>query len=108
MKADIVQFVILWFATFGVSYTLSSLHGPFGLCEQLRVWIKKQTTEAWIVKGIECPICLSFWVSFFIAPVIFGSEITLRHIFSGAASSVGFAAVVMLLSPPADNQSWGN
>lgn len=108
MKADFVQFFVLWVATFGVSYTMSSLHGPFGLCEQMRDWVKKQTTEPWILKGIECPICLSFWVSFFICPIIFGSEITLRHIFAGVASSVGFAAVVILLSPPADDQSWGS
>ena len=110
MKADLVQFVVLWASTFGVSYTLSSLHGPFGLCEQLRGWVKKQTTEAWILKGIECPICLSFWVSFFIVPIVFGSDTSLRHLITGVASSVGVAAAIILLSPPADDSSsaWGS
>ena len=110
MKADLGQFVVLWASTFGISYTLSSLHGPFGLCEQWREWAKKQTTEAWILKGIECPICLSFWVSCFIVPVLFGSDTSLRHLITGVASSVGVAAAIILLSPPADDSSssWGS
>ena len=154
MKADLGQFVVLWASTFGIAYTLSSLHGPFGLCEKFREWVKKkppesseikecrchvckfrkwmkrkskeesvvkcflcklyewskkQLTEDWFVKGVKCPICLSFWVSFFIVPIIFWSDTSLSHLITGAASSVGIAAAIMSLSPPADEPSnWGS
>lgn len=101
---DPVDLALVWLSVFGISYTLSSLHGPFGLCEKLRSWVKKKTTEAWIVSGVGCPICLSFWVSFFIAPAVAQTRTESLLL---VASSVGFAAVVILLSPPADDSSDG-
>lgn len=97
---SVVELMMFLLATFGLSYTITSLHGPFGLCEKLRIWVKSKTTEAWITTGIGCPICMSFWVSFFITPIVartFAEDALL------IASSVGFAAVVILLSPPADD-----
>lgn len=95
---DLVELLVFWTAVFGISYTISNLHGPFGLCEKFREWLKKKTTEPWIVTGIGCPICLSFWVSFFISPAVartYTEDLLL------VASSVGFASVIILLSPPA-------
>lgn len=97
---NLVELLVFWTAVFGIAYTMSNLHGPFGLCEKLRTWVKSKSTEPWITTGIGCPICLSFWVSFFISPLVatnFRDDLLL------IASSVGFAAVVILLSPPADD-----
>ncbi len=50
--------------------------GPFNLCASLRgIFIFIFGTNSWITKGIHCPLCVGFWLSW---------------IFGTLANSVGF------------------
>ena len=45
-------------AVFGVSWTLSSEEGPGGSLDRMRSWVRPVLGQ-----GVDCPICVSFWVS---------------------------------------------
>lgn len=96
---SLTDILVLMLAVFGISYTVASLHGPFGLCKKLRTWLKKKCGDnrdhEWIASGIGCPICVSFWVAIIIV-VAFRLHLLL------IPACVGLSAVVMLLSPPGE------
>lgn len=94
-----VDFVIFLLAVFGFSYTMTDLHGPFGLCQRFRHWVRVNATQQWILTGIECPICMSFAVSIFITSG-FVSTATWGDAVLLVLSGVGFTAVIMMLAPP--------
>lgn len=94
-----VEFAIFLLAVFGFSYTMTDLHGPFGLCQKFRRWVRANTAQEWILTGIECPICMSFTVSLLITSG-FVSTATWEDAVLLVLSGVGFTAVVMMLAPP--------
>lgn len=96
----LTNMIMCWLAVFAASATLSSLDGPFGLAEKLRSSLRKHP-EKWVRNGIECAICVSFWVAPFIAGGLFTPRTTIE-IFQLWLSSVGFVAAVAWLSPPAE------
>lgn len=48
-------------ATYAVAFTQYRLDGPFGICEKIRGRFDPQQ-KTWIGRGLNCPICLSFWI----------------------------------------------
>jgi hypothetical protein len=98
----LINISVFWLAVFGVSVTISQLHGPFGLCSDLRAIVFAKTKIEWIRKGIYCPICVSFWASIpltaMLCPYLSANE------FVGVwLSGVGFTSAVKYLSPPDDS-----
>jgi len=94
--------LMCWLAVFGVSVTISTLDGPFGVCAAFRKDMQR-SAEAWIRKGVTCPICVSFWA----APVIafLFSQATPEFHSQLWLSSVGFTAAIAWLSPPATDDT---
>ena len=94
----IYHLLTCWLAVFGVSVTISTLDGPFGWCARLRKILLKHPMS-WVRHGIECPICVSFWVAPFII-VIQSLQATNLQAVPLWLSSVGFTAAISWLSPP--------
>lgn len=55
------DFLIAALAVYGLAYTIARMDGPFDLFAKLRYLAIKQDT--WYKRGIYCPICVSFWLS---------------------------------------------
>lgn len=102
MIPSISDLICIWLAVFGVSYTIAELHGPFGMCSKLRRFVRSKAIgdhNDWLRVGIGCPICVSFWIS---VPIV-GFYILDCWELLVALACVGFAATVMLLSPPGED-----
>lgn len=65
----IVEIVIFTLAVYRVSTDMAWMSGPFHVFEYFRgLIIQKFGIHSWITEGVNCPICLAFWVS---TPIIF-------------------------------------
>lgn len=62
---DLGQFIIAGLGVFGLAYAMARLEGPFGLFAAVRERAAAQRN--WFERGVYCPICLSFWVSWVVA-----------------------------------------
>jgi len=99
---DPISMVAFWLAVWGCSYTLSHLQGPFDLAVNLRRFVLQRTRPThWLATGIECPICVSFWVALFLYPLLhLRAPVDLREYVVCVLSAVGVAAAIMVLAPP--------
>lgn len=52
-------------ATYGISYAITSLEGPFSLFARIRGATANQRN--WFERGLHCVICVSFWMGLPIA-----------------------------------------
>jgi hypothetical protein len=57
-------------ATYGISYAITSLEGPFSLFARVRGATANQRN--WIERGLHCVICVSFWLGAPVALAIHG------------------------------------
>ena len=88
------ELLTCWLMTYGLSFVIALTHGPFGLCELVRYRIIRRFRHTkWIVNGVKCPVCISFWCGMIVAAWTGGD------FFSVWLSSVGFVCVVTSLSP---------
>ena len=55
-----------------LTYDFVATDGPFGIYAKIREFVKskEQTWPRWIVDGIECKFCVSFWVGFLVATLL--------------------------------------
>ncbi len=84
---DIVVFIVFSFAVYRVSTDIAWMSGPFHLFEIIRGTVMVKFGFAhWITEGVNCPICLSFWVA---SPLIYTHGIAWWLAVAGAA---GFLA----------------
>lgn len=68
-----LTFVIVVLAVYRISYMLAIETGPFGICEKWRGWVVRKAMRPgvairdlphyWIIEGVGCPNCISFWLS---------------------------------------------
>lgn len=59
-----MQIVLAILASYRIAYLVSRERGPFDLAERLRGFvIQKYGEDSWQGTGIDCPLCVSFWVS---------------------------------------------
>jgi len=94
ISLDALDVVMFWLAVWGCSYTISHLQGPFDVAVNLRRFVLQRTRPThWLATGIECPICVSFWVALFLYPL-------LQEYAACVLSAVGVAAAIMVLAPP--------
>lgn len=57
----------------GLGYTVARTVGPFGLLAWAREWIENVPgAPSWMVEGLGCPVCVSFWMTMAAAIVIGG------------------------------------
>lgn len=102
MGIDAVSLLAFWLAVWGCSYTIAHLQGPFDVAVKLRRFILTRTRPThWAATGIECPICVSFWVALLLYPLLQGTgAIQVRDYALCVLGSVGVAAAIMVLAPP--------
>jgi hypothetical protein len=55
------HFALYTFAVYFVAYTIARLDGPFDSMTWLRGKFDP-SQKTWIGRGLNCPICLSFWI----------------------------------------------
>lgn len=55
-------FALYVMAVYFVAYSIARLDGPFDLFSWLRGHIDPNQ-RTWIGRGLNCPICLSFWIA---------------------------------------------
>lgn len=96
---SLTNLIMFWLAVFGISVTMSELHGPFAVCSKIRKFIWAKTNSEWIRDGIYCPICVSFWASIPMVVVV-SPHVTVNEFIGAWLSGVGFTAAIKYLSPP--------
>lgn len=64
-------FIIGAFATYGLAWSIAHMRGPFDLFAKLHDVVGRSRL-AWMHDGIDCPICLSFWVGIPVSVVAVG------------------------------------
>lgn len=102
ISLDALDVVMFWLAVWGCSYTISHLQGPFDVAVNLRRFVLQRTRPThWLATGIECPICVSFWVALFLYPLLHDVRLFgLKEYAACVLSAVGVAAAIMVLAPP--------
>jgi len=105
ISLDALDVVMFWLAVWGCSYTISHLQGPFDIAVNLRRFVLQRTRPThWLATGIECPICVSFWVALFLYPLLHDVRLIglagLKEYAACVLSAVGVAAAIMVLAPP--------
>lgn len=87
------DYVLCWLITFGISWSIANADGPFSVFAELRKRVRKKYGEdSWQDSGINCPICVSLYIS---APV----AILMNGDVSMWLSSFGFVTLAMTLAP---------
>lgn len=64
MLAQSFTFLIAALAVYRISRMLAVEEGPFKVFTTLREW---PPHDSWVARGLECPLCVSFWVALPIA-----------------------------------------
>lgn len=63
-----LELIIITLAVYRVATDLAYMDGPFDLFSKLRgAMIERFGAGHWVAIGIQCPICVSFWLSLFTA-----------------------------------------
>lgn len=58
------QIVTVALVGVGLGYSVARTAGPFGLLALVRGWVENAPgAPSWVVEGLGCPICVSFWVT---------------------------------------------
>lgn len=55
--------VLATLATFRVAYMVVVEEGPMSVFVRWRTYIYRQYANTWIERGFNCPLCVSFWIS---------------------------------------------
>lgn len=81
-----LDLLLLILASYRMAYLIAYEDGPGALALKLRSWAHfrwSNTPHAWINDGVQCPLCLSFWI----APVL----LTLLSVWPGGGPFVVWA-----------------
>ncbi len=54
--------VITALAVYRLSYLITLEEGPFSLAARFREWVESQGWPVWVHEGVNCPLCVSFWL----------------------------------------------
>ena len=61
-----LEIVLAILATYRVASMLATEEGAFGIFQSIRERIDPQQ-ETWLGRGINCPLCIGFWVALVLA-----------------------------------------
>ncbi len=60
--------VLRMLAAYRLAYLISNERGPFDLAERLRsTVVHHYGPDSWQAEGVQCPLCISFWLAFALA-----------------------------------------
>lgn len=66
-----ISFVVASLVVYRLSRMLALEEGPFDIFMETRAWAwKRFEGKAWIQAGIQCPLCISFWLAIPIAILV--------------------------------------
>lgn len=62
-------FLVAVCATYRLAHMIAREDGPVEVFLSLRTWLHTHSSRRtrWIVAGVDCPLCLSFWLAWLIA-----------------------------------------
>lgn len=85
-------------AVYAWAYTIALLPGPFDIFSHLRGWVDGRWGEkSWQSEGINCPTCISFWLSWLGAALIWWYGIAQLDALLYTMSSCGIWGAVIFL-----------
>lgn len=62
---EVLWFALLVLAVYRVSLLLATEDGPFEVFSWFRAVFRiEYGSDDWVVKGLHCPLCIGFWLSF--------------------------------------------
>lgn len=50
-------------ATYRLAHMVAYEDGPFDILLSLRTWVALRSADTWIDRGLNCPLCSSFWLA---------------------------------------------
>lgn len=53
-------------SVYRLSYLIAMEEGPFSAAERLRSAVYTRWPDSWLDRGINCPLCVSFWLSWMV------------------------------------------
>lgn len=61
---DAITLVAVWLIIYRISTDISYMDGPADVFAHIRGWaVQKFGSQHWVAIGVQCPICISFWVA---------------------------------------------
>ena len=91
---DILIFIGITFAVYRLATDFAWMSGPFHVFDVFRgLILQKFGLYSWVTEGVNCPICLSFWISM---PVIY------THGFVWWLAIAGTSSFLVRLTMPKD------
>lgn len=94
---DWLVFLLAVLATYRVSFMIVSEDGPFNMVARWRRFLSGkfiETRHEWIYIGFTCVLCVSFWLSWLVAALLWLSGFTAVPFWLMA---LGIAGAVLLL-----------
>lgn len=64
------RIILATLATFRLSYMIVLEEGPFAVFIRWRTYIYRNCANTWIERGFNCPLCVSFWISWLMCLLI--------------------------------------
>lgn len=64
MLTTVLWLMLLTFGTYRIAMMIATEDGPFDIFYVLRDLVRIQYGNHWLTRGIHCPLCISFWLSF--------------------------------------------
>lgn len=92
---SLVGFLLASFAVYRLSLAIAEEEGPWNAFSRLRAYAEDSEVD-WIEGGVNCPLCLSFWLGFVFA--IFLPRESAREYFYQGAGLSGAATMLIFLS----------
>lgn len=89
---EFLKLIAGWLIIYGLAFMVALTDGPFGVFHAFRKKVKSTTTKEWIRVGLNCPICMSFWIGIPVSFALNGGVVMWL-------SATGFVCVVTSLSP---------
>ena len=81
------NFILAVLVVYRLAYLVAEDEGPFSIMAKMRAHVDPQRLT-WLGRGIRCPMCVSFWLSFIAAFFLTGAFV---------GNWLGIAGAVLLL-----------
>jgi hypothetical protein len=92
--ALILTFAVAVFAVLRISHMVTVEEGPFEIFSFIRDRIDPRQ-KTWIGRGINCPLCVSFWLS--LVPAVLFPPVIIPNLLNIVLLWFGIAGVVLFL-----------
>lgn len=62
-----LEFLIKALAVYRLAHMMALETGPLALFERGRAWASDRWRIEWVMEGVACPLCISFWLGIVVA-----------------------------------------